>query len=259
LSESVPAGGAAPADLPPERLPALFISDLHLSAGRPRTAAAFFDFLSGPARQAGSLFILGDLFEYWAGDDDIDTPFNQRVCAALRAVAAGGVSLFFMTGNRDLLAGEGFARAAGARLLADPASIRLGARALLLSHGDALCIDDHAYQSFRRQVRDPDWQAGFLAQPLAARHDHIKNARARSEIAKSGKAAEIMDVNAGAVAALLRAHGYPTLIHGHTHRPARHTHHVDGHCCERIVLADWDERPCWLACDGVEFKTCRYL
>ncbi|MDR2032473.1 MAG: UDP-2,3-diacylglucosamine diphosphatase [Azoarcus sp.] len=235
-------------------MPALFISDLHLSAGRPRTAAAFFDFLSGPARQAGSLFILGDLFEYWAGDDDLDAPFNQRVCAALRAVAVGGAALFFMTGNRDLLAGEGFARAAGARLLADPTPIRLGMRAVLLSHGDALCTDDHAYQTFRRQVRDPDWQAGFLAQPLAVRRSYIEDARAQSEIAKNNKPAAIMDVNAEAVAALLRAHGYPTLIHGHTHRPARHTHYIDGHCCERIVLADWDERPLWLACAGAEFK-----
>ena len=235
-------------------LPALFVADLHLSAKAPRVVAAFFDFLSGPARQAGSVFILGDLFEYWAGDDDAGSDFNRSVCEALKATTAAGTSVFFMSGNRDLLAGEGFAQAAHVRLLADAASVRFGSRMLLLSHGDALCTDDHAYQAFRRQVRDRSKQAGFLAQPLAARLEFIENARSQSETAKRGKRAEIMDVNANAVANLLRANGYPTLIHGHTHRPARHTYLIDGHRCERYVLPDWRDRAVWLAYDGTEFS-----
>jgi UDP-2,3-diacylglucosamine hydrolase len=235
-------------------LPALFVADLHLSAKAPRLVAAFFDFLSGPARQAGSVFILGDLFEYWAGDDDVASDFNRSVCEALKATATSGTSIFFMSGNRDLLAGEGFAHAAQVRLLADAASVRFGSRMLLLSHGDALCTDDHAYQAFRRQARDRNKQAGFLAQPLAARREFIENARSQSETAKRGKRAEIMDVNANAVANLLRSNGYPTLIHGHTHRPARHTYLIDGHRCERYVLPDWRDHAVWLAYDGTEFS-----
>ncbi|QDF96187.1 UDP-2,3-diacylglucosamine diphosphatase [Azoarcus sp. DD4] len=238
-------------------LPALFISDLHLAEDQPATVTAFLDFLRGPAREAGSLFILGDLFEYWAGDDDIDDSFNRRISNALRALASTGTAIFFITGNRDLLAGAGFAAAAGLQLLSDPARIRLGtaddAPVVLLSHGDALCTDDVAYQAYRRQVRDAAWQAGFLAQPLAARKAFIESLRQQSEAAKRDKAMTIMDVNADAVAALLREHGYPILIHGHTHRPARHEHEVDGHRCVRWVLADWHGEARWLSCDGSAF------
>jgi UDP-2,3-diacylglucosamine hydrolase len=235
-------------------LPAFFISDLHLCEERPATTEAFLGFLAGPARTAGSLFILGDLFEYLAGDDDLDTPFNRHICEALRALADRGVALFFMRGNRDLLAGEGFARAAGLRLLDDPAVVRFGededTPSLLLSHGDALCTDDLAYQAYRRQVNDPDWQAGFLAQPLAARKAFIESLRQQSEAAKKGKSMEIMDVNAGAVETLLRRHGYLTLVHGHTHRPARHELMVDERACLRQVLSDWQGRATWLEFDG---------
>jgi UDP-2,3-diacylglucosamine hydrolase len=240
--------------LSPERLPALFIADLHLTDARPQTLNAFFGFLSGPARQAGSLFILGDLFEYWAGDDDIDSPLNQRVCTALRETGAAGTGIFFMTGNRDLLAGDGFTRAANLQLLADPTPVRFGAQTLLLSHGDALCTDDLAYQDFRRQARDPAWQASFLAQPLAARRAFIEKVRNHSETAKREKRTDIMDVNAEAVASLLRAHRYPALVHGHTHRPGQHSHLVDGNTCERHVLADWQDHPVWLAYDGETFS-----
>lgn len=243
-------------------LPALFISDLHLTEDEPANAAAFLDFLHGPARTAGSLFILGDLFEYWAGDDDLETPFNARIAAAIRALADTGTAVFFMTGNRDLLAGPTFAAAIGATLLEDPARVRCGDRdeaaavdapLLLLAHGDALCTDDLAYQAFRRQVRDPAWQAGFLAQPLAARKAFIAGLRQKSEAAKAEKAMEIMDVNADAVAALLREHGYPTLVHGHTHRPDTHRIRVDGHDCIRRVLPDWRGQACWLRWDGRDF------
>jgi UDP-2,3-diacylglucosamine hydrolase len=254
------APGGLAADMPEAAragLPALFISDLHLTEDEPTNVEAFLDFLQGPARAAASLFILGDLFEYWAGDDDLATPFNARVAAAIRALADTGTLVFFMTGNRDLLAGPAFAQAIGATLLDDPARVRLGntadAPVVLLAHGDALCTDDLAYQAYRRQVRDPAWQAGFLAQPLPARKAFIASLRQKSEAAKAEKAMEIMDVNADAVAALLREHGFPTLVHGHTHRPDCHHLMIDGRTCERRVLPDWRGEACWLRHDGRDF------
>jgi len=238
------------------KVPVLFVADLHLTDKRPQTAAAFSEFLSGPVRQAGSVFILGDLFEYWVGDDDTGSAFNRSICEALRATVNAGTAVYFMTGNRDLLAGQGFAHVSGVRLLADMVSVRFGTRTLLLSHGDALCTDDHEYQAFRLQVRNHEWQAGFLAQPLDARRKFIEKAREQSEAAKSGKRAEIMDVSADAVTNLLRSYTYPTLIHGHTHRPARHTYLIDGHHCERYVLPDWRDHAVWLAFDGSEFSVC---
>ena len=257
-----PGEGPQPIELMPEALqatlPALFISDLHLSAEEPANVAAFLDFLQGKAREAASLFILGDLFEYWAGDDDLATPFNARAAAAIRALADAGTAVFFMRGNRDLLAGPAFADAIGACLLEDPARVRFGNDAnapLLLTHGDTLCTDDLAYQAYRRQVRDPVWQAGFLAQPLAARKAFIASLRQQSETAKAEKTFEIMDVNADAVAALLREHDYPTLIHGHTHRPACHRLEVDHHTCTRHVLSDWRGQASWLRYDGRTFTS----
>ncbi len=220
---------------------ALFIADLHLCDERPDTVEVFLSFLRGPAANAGSLWILGDLFEYWAGDDDIDAPLHRRLCDALHALAGRGVAISFMHGNRDFLIGDEFARAAGLRLLPDPFDIVMNGRRLLLSHGDALCTDDHAYQAYRRQVRDPDWQAGFRALPLSERKTIIESLRLRSEAAKQTKPMTIMDVNTDTVVALLRTHCLPTLIHGHTHRPARHEHEVDGRICERWVLADWHD------------------
>ena len=148
---------------------------------------------------------------------------------------------FFMPGNRDFLIGADFATRARLQLLADPTLIALGNQATLLCHGDALCTDDIAYQTFRQQVRNPAWQAQFLSQPLAVRKQIIAGARMQSEAAKSEKAASIMDVNAYAVAELLRAHGFPNLIHGHTHRPATHALEIDEHRCERWVLSDWHD------------------
>lgn len=241
-------------------LPAAFISDLHLSEDEPDTVAAFIDFLAAPARAHASLFILGDLFECWAGDDDVDTALHRRVTNALHELAAHGVAVFFMQGNRDLLAGAGFAAAAGLQLLRDPVLLRFGsaddAPAVLLSHGDQLCTDDAAYQAYRRQVHDPAWQANFLSRPLAERKAFIAGLRQHSEAAKRDKPMAIMDVNADAVAALLRAHHYPTLVHGHTHRPALHQHEVDGRRCERHVLADWHGAASWLSFDGGRFRHC---
>lgn len=218
-----------------------FISDLHLSADRPALTALFERYLAGPARAASSLYILGDLFEYWAGDDDLDDPLNSRVASQLAALADTDTQVFFMPGNRDFLIGADFASRARLTLLPDPTAITLDGVPALLCHGDSLCTDDLAYQAFRQQVRNPAWQAQFLTQPLAVRKQIIAGVRMKSEEAKSEKAAAIMDVNADAVAALLREHSFPRLIHGHTHRPAVHSIDVDGHACERWVLADWQD------------------
>jgi len=228
--------GAAPA-----AAPALFLSDLHLSDEHPETIAAFLGFLAGPARQAASVWILGDLFEYWAGDDDLTAPLNATVCEALRTLSDAGVQVAFIRGNRDVLIGEAFAHAAGLRLLPDPCEILIDGRRLLLSHGDALCTDDLAYQAYRQQVQDADWQRAFLARPLAERKAFIESLRQRSEEAKREKTMAIMDVNPDAVVELLRTHDEPLLIHGHTHRPAQHHHAVDGEDCERWVLPDWHD------------------
>lgn len=210
------------------------------------------NFLATTARQAGALYVLGDLFEYWAGDDAlVEDMHAQSVTAAFKRLAEAGIPVFVMHGNRDLLMSEGFAQAAGATLLPDPTSIEVAGCRVLLSHGDALCTDDVAYQAFRRQVRDPAWQRTFLAQPLSARKLQIEGLRMRSETEKSVKSEAIMDVNDDAVSALLRQYAYPALlIHGHTHRPAMHALTVDGHDCTRWVLADWHETGDYLRLDA---------
>lgn len=225
------------------------ISDLHLSDSRPDINQVFFEFLRGPARQAESLYILGDLFEYWAGDDDLVDPFNESIATALAEYSRAGPVLRFMHGNRDFLLGEEFAKACGGRLIEDPYALDLFGTPTLLMHGDTLCTDDIDYQRFRTQVRAPAWQKGFLALPLEQRKQQIEAVRQTSESEKTRKAPEIMDVNPGAVEAALREHAYPRLIHGHTHRPARHVHRVDGRNCERWVLADWYRIGSYLCCD----------
>jgi UDP-2,3-diacylglucosamine hydrolase len=230
--------------------PILFISDLHLCAARADVAQRFLRFLAGEARAAGALYILGDLFEYWAGDDDLGEPFNQEICAGLRRLTDAGTPIFFMAGNRDFLVGADFAAASGARLLAEPLLAEISGTPTLLVHGDSLCTDDIDYQRFRAQVRDPEWQAAFLNQPLAARRTQIEALRRLSDQEKRKKTMEITDVNDAAVAALVRAQGWPPrLIHGHTHRPARHLLDVDGHPCERWVLAAWEDSPSYLLVD----------
>ena len=228
---------------------ALFISDLHLSPSAPATVERFLKFLAGPAQAAASLTILGDLFEYWAGDDDLADPFNARIVTALRAVADAGVLVSFMAGNRDFLIGDSFAAAAGLSLLPDPCVRDIAGVATLLTHGDTLCTDDADYQGFRHQVRDPAWQSSFLARPLADRKAEIDELRQRSEREKKIKPLYIMDVNADAVVAALRRHQASILIHGHTHRQGQHTHNVDGQTCQRWVLGDWHaDRGSILAC-----------
>jgi UDP-2,3-diacylglucosamine hydrolase len=218
--------------------PILFASDLHLTDADPATAEAFITFLRGPARNAGALYLLGDIFEYWAGDDD-DDRFNIDIANELQAVSEAGVPVYLMHGNRDFLLGETFAAAAGARLLEDPYQLDAFNRRLVLSHGDALCTDDAAYQQFRATVRQPAWQAMFLGRSLAERRAEIARVRAASEAAKQVKAMEIMDVNPIAVATLLAQYPGAHLIHGHTHRPARHVHEVQHAQRQRWVIPDW--------------------
>lgn len=229
----------------------LFISDLHLCDSRPHITNAFIQFLAHTASQAQALYILGDLFEYWAGDDalqndDIKTTGLRASIHALSSLAKT-TSVFFMAGNRDFLIGSGFAKATGITILPDPTLLNLYGQRVLLSHGDALCTDDVAYQEFRSQVRSADWQQQFLSQPLASRIAYIAQLRAKSEQAKSTKSMQIMDVNETAVESLLAQHDYPPLfIHGHTHRPNTHTYQLAGHTCQRWVLGDWYEQGSYL-------------
>ncbi len=226
----------------------IFVSDLHLCPTRPAINRIFFDFLRGAAAQAEALYILGDLFEYWAGDDD-DDPFNASVVAALRELADRGVALHLMHGNRDFLIGDRFTAACRAELLPDPTLVDIYGTPTLLMHGDTLCSDDVGYQKFRTRVRNPDFQRQFLARSVAARKQEIEKLRAQSEATKKVKSEAIMDVTPEAVEAALREHSYPRLIHGHTHRPALHQHVVNGHRCERWVLSDWYTSGSYLQCD----------
>jgi UDP-2,3-diacylglucosamine hydrolase len=230
--------------------PALFISDLHLSEDRPDINRIFFRFLDGRARDASTLFILGDLFDYWAGDDDCDAPFNAAIIDAIAGLAEYGVQVRFIPGNRDFLAGDEFARRAKLTILPDPTKLDLFGTPTLLTHGDTLCTDDHEYMMFREQIRSDSWARDFLSKPLASRKAIIGGLRRQSEDEKRSKAADIMDVNTDAVDNLLRVQGYPRLIHGHTHRAARHEHIVDGHTCERWVLPDWYQQGSALVCDA---------
>lgn len=224
--------------------PVLFIADLHLTPDRPHINAAFFAFLEQEAAQASGLYILGDLFEAWVGDDDLTTPLHAEVASALKRQADRGLSIHIMHGNRDFLLAGDFCTASGSRLIPDPSRINLNGTPTLLTHGDTLCTDDTAYLAFRRQVHDPAWQAVFLARPLAERHALARDLRAQSEQIKADKTPEIMDVNAAAVTAALQTHACTRLIHGHTHRPG---HHIEPGG-ERWVLPAWYDGAGWLRC-----------
>lgn len=229
--------------------PILFVSDLHLSPERPTIVERFFRFLREEAKGASALCILGDLLEHWYGDEDADDAFNREVLDAFAALRAHGVEICMLHGNRDFLLSEQAAARGGVKLIADPTLRELFGVRTLLTHGDTLCTDDIGYQRFRARARRPGVIRGFLALPLRVRKAIGGGLKRMSARGKRVKASTIMDVNAGAVEALLRAHGYPRLIHGHTHRPNRHVHVVDGHVCERWVLADWYERGSYLRCD----------
>ncbi len=216
----------------------LFISDLHLDESRPHIVDLYTKLLADEARATAALYILGDLFESWVGDND-DSALAARVAQSTRALRDSGVPVYFMHGNRDFLLGAYYATRAGMILLPDPSVIDIGGERVLLMHGDTLCTDDIDYQNFRTLVRAPDWQRQFLARPLAERRAFATQARGESRKHTSAAKPEIMDVNPAAVAAAMRAQGVRRLIHGHTHRPATHHFDLDGQSAERIVLGDW--------------------
>jgi UDP-2,3-diacylglucosamine hydrolase len=229
---------------------ALFISDLHLQPAHPATSAAFFDFLERHARRAQQLYLLGDLFEYWAGDDDIDDPYHQQIIAALRAVSDAGVTVHWIAGNRDFLVGAKFAAAANVMLLPETWVAEIAGLRVVVLHGDAQCTEDIKYQEFRAMVRQPAWQQQFTAMPLAQRKAIIAGLRADSRKEQGNKSYEIMDVTPQAIADVFEQTGTDIMIHGHTHRPALHV--VDGK--RRYVLPDWEAdavppRGGWIAID----------
>ncbi|MDR0441024.1 MAG: UDP-2,3-diacylglucosamine diphosphatase [Candidatus Accumulibacter sp.] len=230
-----------------------FLSDLHLSPETPGATRLFLDYAAGEARSAGRIFILGDLFEAWPGDDAIDDPadgFARSVVDALRRLTDSGTRVAVLHGNRDFLLGERFVKGSGARLLPDPCVVPLSHGRFVLSHGDALC-DDPAYQSFRDEIRAPKWREKFLVRPLAERKAIVAAMRRQSEAAKREKTPQAMDLNVEATDRFLRQHACVAMIHGHTHRPGQHEHRVDDVRVERWVLSDWgEERGEYLAWDG---------
>lgn len=219
----------------------LFISDLHLDESRPRATRRFEELLAGPARQAQALYILGDLFEYWLGDD-VFTPLARQVADALSGLSSAGVDCCFLHGNRDFLVGRAYAERCGMRLLPEQIVVDLHGQPTLLLHGDELCTDDRAYQQAREEVRDPAWQEAFLARSPADRVAFARDARRRSEAHKQGASEAIMDVNQAAVLAAFAHHGVSRMIHGHTHRPAIHDLQLPAGPGQRIVLGDWYEQ-----------------
>ncbi len=225
----------------------LFISDLHLDPQRPEITRLFLDFLEGRGRSAERLYILGDLFEAWVGDDD-DSSLADAVCAGLRDCAGSGTPVYVMHGNRDFLLGEDFAAASGCKLLADPTVVDLYGQATLLMHGDLLCTDDTEYLAFRDMVREPAWQQAFLARPLAERRQIAAQLRETSIERTHGKPDSIMDVNPQTVTDTMERHAVQRLIHGHTHRPAVHELRVNGKPARRLVLGDWYEQGSVLEC-----------
>jgi UDP-2,3-diacylglucosamine hydrolase len=216
----------------------LFISDLHIDASRPAIVEQFLSFLEVEALGATALYILGDLFESWIGDDDPDSAQSAAI-AGLRALTSTGVPCFVMHGNREFLLSEQFGRMTGAHMLADPVIVSLYGEPVLVMHGDALCTDDKSYQRLRATVRDADWQRQFLALSIDARRALAGAARAGSKAHTQTMERNITDVNADSVAMALRGAGTATLLHGHTHRPGIHALDVDGKPCTRIVLGDW--------------------
>jgi UDP-2,3-diacylglucosamine hydrolase len=226
----------------------LFVSDLHLDEESPLAVAQFIDFLRGEARDCLGLYILGDLFETWIGDDD-DEPVRASVCTELRDFTRR-VPCPVVRGNRDFLLGEGFERRSGCRLLPDPVRVTAGDRQFLISHGDLLCTTDIRYQRFRDFSRESRVQRNYIALPLPVRRMLAGRARADSRAYTRGAADNIMDVNPDAVAALFRMGDADVLVHGHTHRPAVHSLRVDGRERTRIVLGDWHESGSCLSLAG---------
>ena len=226
-----------------------FVADLHLTDERPVATGRFFRFLKEDATGADALYILGDLFEAWTGDDH-DEQVAHDTARELKSLARSGTPVYFMHGNRDFMLAERYAALSGMTLLNDPTRVELYGEPTLLMHGDTLCTDDTAYQTFRSRVRHPLTLALLRHLPRFMRRRMARQARAGSESAKAGKSAEIMDVNPDAVVRMLRDKQACRLIHGHTHRPAQHVHSIDGHECVRWVLPDWYSRWGYVVCDA---------
>jgi UDP-2,3-diacylglucosamine hydrolase len=231
----------------------LFVSDVHLGADSAPAIGQFLEFLGTHAARAETLYILGDLFESWVGDDD-RSEAGQQVCTALLALTGSGVPCFVLHGNRDFLLGAGFGARSGCRLLTDPVVAELDGERVLITHGDALCTDDHAYQELRSMVRAPALQRRFLALPLSSRETLADEVRAGSRRHTSRTRPVIMDVNAHAVERAFRAAGVRRMIHGHTHRPGVHDLTVDGARAQRIVLGAWYEQGSYLRCERGSYE-----
>ena len=234
----------------------LFASDLHLDAARPEITDQFLGLLAGTARDAQSLYLLGDLFEVWLGDDEPGA-LGERVIAALAALSGAGVSLFVMQGNRDFLLGERFCERAGASLMTDPTIVTIGDERVLVTHGDALCTGDTAYQRLRSLVRDPDVQRAFQALPVDRRRALAEQARAGSRAHLAEADEYITDVSQDAVERALQAAGVSILLHGHTHRPAVHRFRAGDQDCTRIVLGDWHREGSVLRWDEAGYELLR--
>lgn len=219
----------------------LFVSDLHLEADRPDIGDQFLAFLAGEASRADALYILGDLFEVWVGDDDPNTHYAV-IKQALRELVDNGVTTYFMHGNRDFMIGNVFARETGVTILSDPYPVDFYGDKVLLSHGDALCIDDVQYQNARRITRDPEWQAMMLTKPLAERLAIAEHLRAESIAHGATIDQSITDVSQDEVLRVVRDHGVDVLLHGHTHRPAVHAVDLGDRVAKRVVLGDWYEQ-----------------
>nr|WP_218171360.1 UDP-2,3-diacylglucosamine diphosphatase [Pseudomonas gingeri] len=231
----------------------MLISDLHLEEERPDITRAFLDFLAGRARSAQALYILGDFFEVWIGDDAM-TPFQDSICAALRALSDSGTQVFLMHGNRDFLLGKAFCKAAGATLLKDPSVVRMNDEPVLLMHGDSLCTRDEAYMRLRRYLRNPITLFILRHLPLRTRHKLARKLRSESRAQTRMKANDIVDVTPDEVVQVMQQHGVQTLIHGHTHRPAIHKLQLGAQAAKRIVLGDWDRQGWALQVDEQGFQ-----
>jgi UDP-2,3-diacylglucosamine hydrolase len=220
----------------------IFIADLHLSPSETVKIEMFLRFLKEYSEKNNHLFILGDLFDYWVGDDDLDNPLHQSILPALRDLTDTGAKLSMMRGNRDFLISKRFSELTDAHILPDPYVIDLHGQRTLLSHGDQWCTDDEEYQAIRSMVRTDQWMDDFLKLPISKRHDRAKGYRQKSNVAKQAKDAEIMDVSVKTVEDAFKAYNCHRIIHGHTHRHAHHQHLIDAQIHERFVLADWNDQ-----------------
>lgn len=232
----------------------LFISDLHLSGQRPEVTQSYIDFIKQWATKADALYILGDLFEYWIGDEAVFQEEFQLALATTRSIVEQGTPVYVMHGNRDFLMGEGFTQAAGCELISDPTVINLYGTRVLLMHGDSLCTDDIEHMAFRKMVRNPAWQKEFLSKTIKERDRTARQYRAYSKLAMNNKRPDIMDVNQETVEKIMREHQVQHLIHGHTHRPGKHEFLLDGKPAQRIVLGDWYDQGSVLHCEPGNWK-----